>query len=170
MPSEQQLETPLMRTDIDWRNYNDPNLIVVPSHKIKDLEQEIPSDVLLNATRELEHLEKGRREKDGFASAHCGSNTDMNGVIEEGSFGHVLEHAIVAVLDHHLPTNEICAGGITSNSHTTDPELGTLSDIRIAYPTSMTQSRAEQCLDIIMQAVKKQYQTTHSINLSSISL
>ena len=161
----QELSQPIIPTGIDWKNYDhDSKLIVLNSITIKNLEKDIPYNELLHATQKLEEFLIQRNIQAGYITGHCG----YGGIIEKGSFGHVLEHAIVAIFDNNVAPGEACAGGITTNYTTTDPEIGTLSDIRIAFPPSMSKEKAQVNLKFTLQSMLDQYHATKSIDLAVI--
>lgn len=79
--------------------------VVLNARKTWELEQVIPIDDLLEETRQLEEALAQRNKSSGYMSG-VDDLDDSDGA----DFAHVLEHAVLAIVDSHLQPGQLSIG------------------------------------------------------------
>ncbi len=148
------------------RPCEDPGIIAISScwPEVQSVVTSIPIESVLEATRALEIQLFQKTVTNGFKPRVCGNS---KGLIEDKEdFGHVLEHALIAVFNNNVPISEACSGGRTDLIGEGLPDF----DIFIAIPPSIQQITAEKETKYILLQMESLYKKTGRVNLAEIRI
>jgi hypothetical protein len=153
--------------------WDDEKVLILESKQIEQIKTIIPKLVLLEAVRKAEKIIAEQRREVGVNLRGVEDDGDLDdytlGSRLGGSFEHILEHGLCAVLDQYCTINEQ-ASGLTDwdrrgeNAMERDDVV-----IYIAWPPSMTKEQSVQIIEKSLVAIQKQYKDTKNIDLLGLN-